>query len=866
MKRHQYLNILLLSQEPEYANTFKVLFKNSSLPVSNVWSRSLEEDLSVLKRDSIIHLMIVLVKNDQHKLDVFQKIHLFEGLFPIVIISKEYNDDFAAECIELGAEDFFLHQPIDSECLYRYLNNVIIRFKRTACLRNSNQRYNLVSKATNDMVWDWEPLENKIYRNAEGWSKVFGVPPGEDINESDTWLKRIYADDYKLVYHKLKQILKDATVSHFEMEYRVNGENQDLIYVVDRGYVIRNNKGIAIRIIGSTKNITKEKKSNKEIERLSMIVKETINPTFLLDIDGKIEWVNKAFEKLSGYNAEESLGKYPFEILVGPETDIIAQRYIRIKRKAGKSFKCDIVGYNKLKEKNWVRVQGEPHFDPQGKLIHYFVSTTDISREKNAERDLLNNQNRFKALLLNSTDGLTIVNAEGEVLETSDAGFKILHYSKNQLSALNLDLIHEEDWPNVNQSFQAILNDSSSISVIETRILNGKGNYTWVESSFHNLLEEPGVKAIIIHFRDITERKLAEELIIKSEEKYRSLFMNHPSVMLICDPINFEILEANDAAISNYGYSQDELQQIPLSVLNKGAYKKEMKAIASSINDHTFKTARVWRQVAKSGKICMMEVVFHSVEYFGKRATMVIANNITEKMLLQLKLDQERKEKLNEITAAVITAQEKERRELGSELHDNINQILVTTRLYLEHARKNENVRMEMIEASKEFIMNAISEIRKLSKALIPPSLGDKGLRIALNELVESYKVINKYHLHLYFTGFFEDDISNDLKLTVFQIVQEQVNNVIKHADAKDIWINIVQSTSTLTLHVRDNGKGFNITERSRGVGLKNINSRSELHQGIMKIDTAPGKGCDLCVEFKIVCLSEKFQCTDKAA
>ena len=123
--------------------------------------------------------------------------------------------------------------------------------------------------------------------------------------------------------------------------------------------------------------------------------------------------------------------------------------------------------------------------------------------------------------------------------------------------------------------------------------------------------------------------------------------------------------------------------------------------------------------------------------------------DITERKKLEAELAEQKLNKQREITEATIQAQEKERSELGKELHDNINQILSTTKLYIDMALTETDIREELLQKTYRNISSAIEEIRMLSKSLVPPSLGDIGLKEAITELNigPEYQPTNQAHI-----------------------------------------------------------------------------------------------------------------------
>lgn len=229
-----------------------------------------------------------------------------------------------------------------------------------------------------------------------------------------------------------------------------------------------------------------------------------------------------------------------------------------------------------------------------------------------------------------------------------------------------------------------------------------------------------------------------------------------------------------------------------------------------------------------------------------------ICHDITERIALETKLAAEIKQKQREITAAVITAQENERYFLGEELHDNINPILSTARLYIDCVLSGDERLPHLLSESKIFIGTAINEIRNLSKSLIPPSLGEIGLAEAIEDMIDNIRAVNKLHLLTEFGDIDEHLLNSNLKLTIFRIVQEQVNNILKHANARNVWVQLHCRADKLQLRIKDDGVGFDMQHKRNGVGLQNITSRTELCNGTVAIYSSPGNGCELIADFTI--------------
>jgi signal transduction histidine kinase len=228
---------------------------------------------------------------------------------------------------------------------------------------------------------------------------------------------------------------------------------------------------------------------------------------------------------------------------------------------------------------------------------------------------------------------------------------------------------------------------------------------------------------------------------------------------------------------------------------------------------------------------------------------LIRAIRYSRERMRHLRESEERLFRQKQITEAVILAQEKERTEIGKELHDNVNQILGASNLYINTAMTDEEMRQELLERSTQLVSNAINEIRKISKSLITPGLREIGLIESIGDVMDDLKVAkNKMVIDLDLQNISEEQIEDRRKLTLFRIVQEQLNNIVKHAEATRVLIRLSGEQDQIVLTVADNGVGFDVSRHRKGVGITNIISRAELFAGKVEIQSSPGEGCMLTV------------------
>jgi signal transduction histidine kinase len=192
---------------------------------------------------------------------------------------------------------------------------------------------------------------------------------------------------------------------------------------------------------------------------------------------------------------------------------------------------------------------------------------------------------------------------------------------------------------------------------------------------------------------------------------------------------------------------------------------------------------------------------------------------------------------------SILKAQEAERNRIGLELHDNVNQILVSARLYIDSIERNPRIRKMLIVNATEHIDLAIAEIRAIGKRQVMPLKG-----FNLKESVDGLVMDMNDRTDTIFISIVPADlaIDDDLKLNIYRIVQEQITNILKHADASAANITIWPVDSALVIKITDNGKGFDPLIKRKGIGISNMINRVESFNGAVVIDSNPGQGCSI--------------------
>jgi PAS domain S-box-containing protein len=270
--------------------------------------------------------------------------------------------------------------------------------------------------------------------------------------------------------------------------------------------------------------------------------------------------------------------------------------------------------------------------------------------------------------------------------------------------------------------------------------------------------------------------------------------------------------------------------------------KKEKKSEAEIIVAHTKSDETLHRM--------------HNLEYLlDKEITakeVSLSASLVQRAYFEKEWKSESKLKAIQIANAISEAKQLERSDLGKELHDNVNQLLAASRIFMDLAQRNSKNRKDNINRSSEYTLTAIEEIRKIAKGLVNNAVKNVGLCVAVKKLVHDLVQVYPVKIVCKMDETLHVRMSEKFNLDVFRIVQEQLNNIIKHAKASRVRIDLTQNEAEIVLTVADNGIGFDVTKDADGIGIINIKSRAEFYNGSATFASKPGKGCVLTARFPV--------------
>lgn len=487
------------------------------------------------------------------------------------------------------------------------------------------------------------------------------------------------------------------------------------------------------------------------------------------------------------------------------------------------------------------------------------IIAKDITDRIKMEAQLKQSESFYKNLIANSLDGILLSDRQGKIIYCGPSVSTLSGYENDQVLGKDFfAFVHPDDIAKATEAFSREITSKPEHSSLSLRLRRADNSWVWCIVRAHNLLDDPAVNALVIYFTDDSRRKATEEKLRESERNFR-LLLNNLSTGVILFDAERKMLMSNKAGYEIFGLTEEELfsrdvfaQSSKVTHEDGSVFTVDEYPVIQAINTRKLvKDVVIGVLNEKTGKRVWLLMSAEPVLDAKNEIRHVICSfiDVTEqKRLAQALIDQEvHKQKL--LTQATIDGQEKERKEIGKELHDNINQHLTTTRLYLELAGEKASGEVkEMVQHAHKELKDIFEEIRRLSQSLVPPTLGDIGLIESIQDVLGMLQRTHTFSTELIDCGFREDQLPDNMKLMFFRIIQEQVSNIIRHAAAKRIEVRLVSNEQKAELIVYDDGNGFDSAKLKKGLGLTNIANRAALFDGTVNIESAPGKGCRLTV------------------
>ena len=409
-------------------------------------------------------------------------------------------------------------------------------------------------------------------------------------------------------------------------------------------------------------------------------------------------------------------------------------------------------------------------------------------------------------------------------------GFKASDFVQN--SQLYVDIIHPDDLKIYLDHTKNKMTAIDNSIEINYRIIKSDGTIRWIGHVCQPVYNESGkIAGIRGSNRDITVRKIMEDQLITSNQKYKLLSENITDGIFIYKNACFEYI--NNALCQIFGYNNNEMVGMKLTQLILPEYQNELEnflELNTSLNPgRNFEVGCL----KKDHSVIFVEM---QLNYVANQSSIYgVIHDITEKKQLQ-----------KNIVNAIIQTEEKERAYFSKELHDGLGPLLSTIRLYLQWAQRPRihKSRTEIIYKAEDLLEDALTTVKEISNKLSPHLLANYGLTIAVQRFIEKLKETCDIKIAI------ESNINRrfdmEIESALYRAISECINNTIKHSCAKTITINMIDKGEQIQIQYLDDGIGFDLDETlglKKGLGLFNLQNRIQYIGGKIDMYSKPEQG-----------------------
>ena len=498
----------------------------------------------------------------------------------------------------------------------------------------------------------------------------------------------------------------------------------------------------------------------------------------------------------------------------------------------------------------------------------------EITKSKLIEDALEESEKKYRLLFLNNPQPMLIADCETfQFLEVNESAINHYGYSKEEFLSMNaIDIRYSDDIQELSDDFENIKSGQKKIGVRRHKKKNGDIIFVEITGSTINY---NGKLAIHYLINDVTERRKLEDTLVTLYQELenrvdqrtlellksiRSIKLTEQKFRTVVDfTYNWEYWKSQDNVILYMSPSVERITGYPVEefikepeLINSIVYKDDLEGWEKHRKERYYYSnsksvlESVFRIIRKDGAI---RYLAHTCRIINDENNMDLGVRVTNRDITE---SVEIQNKLHRVTVDV---SEQERNSFSRELHDGLGPLLSTIKLYIQLLSNitNDEKRKNIEDKCIQCINSALQTTRELARGLSSQFLSHTGYVIAMNEFIDKIKDSSKVNIN--FSTNCSLRFNPLLELSLYRITTELIKNTIVHAEGTDVKIEFLNDdiSKCVSLMYADNGKGFDlesVQSKTEGLGLNNIQQRVKALNGVIDIETKPGNGTKVFIQF----------------
>jgi len=794
----------------------------------------------------------------------------------VILMTGEPTVTTASEAVRSGAFDYLI-KPIAKERLLKTVAGAVkVRMleeerrrlemqnqqyqrsleqlieQRTDALRRSDERLRLAQRVSRMGTWEWNVATKDVLWSDEVVA-MWGYEPGQFTGTLDEVAARVHPDDLERWRESMRACVEDGIEHHLEL--RVLWPDGSVRWVEAFGDAERTDDGKALRMMGVVMDVTERKRAEQELRKSEATARALVNApvdtVLLLDANGIVQDCNEALIRGFSASRDEVVGSCIWDKFA---PDVTARR----KACADKVMQTgEPVRFEDERNGIWYDNTLYPVFDHRQKVTGVAVIARHITEWRQAQQDLQDSEERFRAIFEQAAVGVALIDiATGEFLRVNRKYADILGLTPEEITATTfMAITHpddlQEDLDNVERLKAGTIREFS----MEKRYCRKDGSIVWVNLTV-SPMRAPGQQPTshIAVVEDITNRKYAEQALRESESRLREAQQMAHLGHWFWD-VKTGNVEWSREVYNIFQLKPEEFTPQIDSILALSPWpednQRDKELIQRAIDSHE-PGAYEQRFLRPDGSTGYYYSTFQGV-YDDQGNLIAIKGTVqdtTERKQAEQKLLAYQNQ-LKSLASELTLTEERLRRNIATQLHDQISQSLVLSRFKLESLRDavSQDAPRATLEEVRRVLSKTLEDSRHLTSELSYPILNVMGLEAAVGEWVLE-EIQQKHGI----VTAVDDDaqpkpLDEDVRAVLFRGVRELLMNVVKHARATRVKITMRREGDRIVIRVKDNGIGLATNgrfwqEQSGGFGLLSVVEAMERLGGQLHIESQPGAGC----------------------
>jgi PAS domain S-box-containing protein len=777
------------------------------------------------------------------------------------------------------------------------------RKRGEAALRESQERFRQLAENIDAVFWMRSPDSSQLFYINPAYARIWGRSLASLYQDPKSWLEVVHPQDRDRIAEKrLRGNLG-------EEEFRIIRPDGEIRWVNARNFPIYDAQGKIYRVAGICVDVTERKWAEEALRETGNVLQTLIQASPLaivaLDRDHKVNIWNPAAERIFGWSAPEVLGgpaphvpedqRDEFRTMVEAEFrgQVRNDLEVRRLRKDGSLIDASL----------WTAPLSNAH----GEVIGAMGMLADITQRKEAEKAAEQIRRQQEAILSNILDIAWLKDRDSRYIAVNDPFAEACGVAAQDLvGKTDLDIWPAELARRYRRDDLEVMRTKKSKRVEEPLADKRHGLY-WIETVKTPILNEKnevvGTTGIA---RDITERRRMEKALRQTSRALKAItecdqaLMRATNESELLNEICRIIVEVGGYRMAWVGFAENDEEKTVRPVALKGFDAGYVHSIRLSWGDTEYGQGPVgrairtgepaiikniledqglapwWEEALKRGYVSILALPLKDRQPFGALAIYAteaspfdeeeisllvgLANDLAYGIAaLRASAEHQRAEKalresarkLRFLTSQILTAQEEERKRVARELHDELGQALTVLKYHLvsieNKLRRDQPGLKQDCEHLQAHIDAIIENVRRLSWDLSPSILEDLGLSSSLRYLIDEICQSNNMRCAVKVA-----EINNlfapAAQINIYRIFQESLTNIVKHAQATRIKVDIKRQNSAVIFSVQDNGKGFSLEQPvpgkvSKHLGLTAMHERARMVGGSLQISSRKGQG-----------------------